>query len=65
MVVPHQSGGISARRIADKPENSKIIISLEVLLQLFLKYAYTLDILIHHFDHIAIFDGTLPIFQNF
>ena len=22
------------------------------------------DVLIHHFDHIAFFDGTLPIFKN-
>ena len=60
----HDQGG-SARRIADKLENTKIIISLKVLLQLFLKYAYTLDVSIHHFDHKAFVDGTLPIFQNF
>ena len=63
------SGGISA---ADRRQTGKhkIIIALlqtflQVLLQLFLKYAYTLDVSIHHFDHIAFFDGTLLIFQNF
>ena len=57
--------GGSARRIADKLENTKIIISLKVLLQLILKYAYTLDVLIHQFDHAEFFDSTLPIFHNF
>ena len=51
--------------IADKLENTKIVISLKVLLQLFLKYAFTLEGSIHHFDHTEFFDGTLPIFQNF
>ena len=30
-----------------------------------LKDAYTPDVLIHQFDHIDFFDGTLLIFQNF
>ena len=30
-----------------------------------LKYAYTLDVLIHQFVHIEFSDGTLPIFLNF
>ena len=63
VAAPLQGG--SARRIADKLENTKITNSVKVLLQLILKYAYMLDILIHQFDHIEFFDGTLPIFQNF
>ena len=61
----YRGGGGSARQIADKLENTKITISLKVLLQLILKYAYTLDILILQFVYITFFDGTLPIFQNF
>ena len=38
---------------------------LEVLSQLFLKYAYTLDILIHQFVHIEFSVDTLPILLNF
>ena len=57
--------GGSARRIADKLENTKITISLIILLQLFLKYAYMLAILIHEFGHKEFYDDTLPIFQNF
>ena len=57
--------GGSAWQIADKLENTKITISLKVLLQLILKYAYTIDILIHQFDHIEFFYGTLSVFQNF
>ena len=60
-----QFQGKSAWQIADKLENTKITISLKVLLQLILKYAYTLDILNHQFDHIEFFDSTLPIFQNY
>ena len=55
----------SARRFADKLEKHKMAISLKVLLQTVLKYAYKVDILIHQFDHIEFFEGTLPIFQNF
>ena len=36
-----------------------------VLSQLFLKYAYTLDILIHQSVHMKFSDGTLPILLNF
>ena len=39
-------------------------ISLKVLLQLFLKYAEMLDILIDQFDHTEFFNDTLAIFQN-
>ena len=57
-------GGIS---VADRRQtgNTKITISLKVLLQPILKYAYTLDVLIHQFDHTEYFDSTLLIFQNF
>ena len=34
-------------------------------LQLILKYAYTLDVLIHHIVYMTYFDYTLPILQNF
>ena len=40
-------------------------ISLKVLLQLFLKYAYTLDILIHQFVRIEFSVDALPILLNF
>ena len=55
--------GESAWQIVDKLENTKITISLKV--QLILKYAYMLDVLIYQFDHTEFFDSTLPIFQNF
>ena len=45
-------------------KNTKITISLKVLLQLFLKYAYMLDIFICQFDSVEFSDGSLPIFQN-
>ena len=40
-------------------------IPLKVLLQLFLKYVYKLDILIHQFYRIEFSDDILQIFQNF
>ena len=40
-------------------------ISLPLLSQLFLKYAYTLDILIYQYVHTILSDGTLPILLNF
>ena len=46
-------------------KNTKFRISLPLLSQLFLKYAYMLDALIYQFDHMEFFDGTLPIFLNF
>ena len=46
-------------------KHKKMTFFLKVLLQLFLKYAYMLDVLIHQFNCIEYFDGTLPIFQNF
>ena len=46
-------------------KNTKIWISLPLLSQLFLKYAYTLDVLIHQYVHKKISDGTLPILLNF
>ena len=54
----------STRGIADKVGNTKITISLKVLLQLYLKYAYTLDIMIHQFDNIEFFDDTLADFPK-
>ena len=42
---PSEPSGGSARRIEDKVENTYITISPKILLQLFLKYAYT-----RHFD---------------
>ena len=70
-VVKLYQGG-SARRIAcnlmnlnQVYENHKIRISLTVLSQLVLKYAYALDILIHQFVHMEFSDGTLPILLNF
>ena len=46
-------------------KNTKRRISLHVLSQLVLKYAYMLDILIHQFVHVKFFDGTLSIPLNF
>ena len=40
-------------------------ISLKVLSQFFLKYAYMLDILIHEFVHIEFSVDALPILLNF
>ena len=40
-------------------------IFLNVLSQLFLKYAYTLDVLIHQFVHMEFSDSTLLILLNF
>ena len=40
-------------------------ISLKVLSQLFLKYAYMLDILIHQFVHIEFVVNYFPILLNF
>ena len=57
--------GGSARRIAGKLEKQKMIISYPLLLQLFLKYAYTVDVFIHEFTHMEFSDGTLPILRNF
>ena len=57
----NQCGGLQVNR-----KNTKMRTSLHVLSQLVLKYAYTLDVLIHQFVHIMEFsDGTLPIFLNF
>ena len=42
-----------------------MIISLLLLSQLFLKYAYMVNILIHQFTHMKISNGTLPILLNF
>ena len=39
-------------------------ISLHVLSQLVLKYAYRLDVLIHQFVYMEFSDGTLPILKN-
>ena len=46
-------------------KNTKMIISLPLLSQLFLKYAYTVEILIHQFTCMKVFSGTLPILLNF
>ena len=46
-------------------KNTKIWISLQLLSPLFLKYAYTIDILIHQYVHTKFSDGTLPIPLNF
>ena len=46
-------------------KNTKIWISLPLLSQLFLKYAYTLDVLIHQYVHTKFSDDTLPILLNF
>ena len=46
-------------------EKRKMRISLQLLSQLFLKYTYTVDILIHQFTHMEFSDGTLPILLNF
>ena len=40
-------------------------ISLPVLSELFLKYAYMLDVLIHQFVHLEFSVDTLPIHLNF
>ena len=40
-------------------------ISIPVLVQLFLEYVYTLDVLIHQFIHMEFSDATLPILLNF
>ena len=42
-----------------------MIISLPLLSQLFLKYAYTVDILIHQFTHMEFSNGTLLILLHF
>ena len=46
-------------------KNTKISISLFVLSQLFLKYAYTLDALIYQFVHMEFSDSTLLVLLNF
>ena len=46
-------------------KNTKMRISLHVLSQLLLKYAYTLDILMNQFVHMEFSDSTLPIFLTF
>ena len=46
-------------------KNTEMRISLTVLSQLVLTYAYALDILIHQFVHMKFFDGTLLIILNF
>ena len=46
-------------------KNTKTRISLPLLSQLFLKYAYTVDVFIHQYVHKNISDGTLPILLNF
>ena len=39
--------------------------SPSIPVHLILKYAYTLDVLIHHIVHMTYFDYTLSILQNF
>ena len=46
-------------------KNRKMIISLPLRSQPFLKYANMVDILIHQFTCIEFSDGTLPILLNF
>ena len=46
-------------------KNRKMRISLPLLSQLFLKYAYTVDVLIHQFTHIEFSNETLWILLNF
>ena len=46
-------------------KNRKIRISLPLSSQLFLKYTYTVDVLIHQFTHMEFSNGTLPILLNF
>ena len=41
-----------------------MLFSLSIPPQLILKYAYTLDVLIHHIAHMSHIDYTLPIVQN-
>ena len=43
----------------------KMNISLPLLSHLFLKYAYTVDVLIHQFTHMEFSNSTLPILLNF
>ena len=42
-----------------------MIISLPLLSQLFLKYAYTVNVLIHQFTHMEFANSTLPILLSF
>ena len=52
--------------MADYMQTDKVNSSLEKRnLQLILKYAYMLDVLIYHNVHLTYFDYTLPILQNF
>ena len=46
-------------------KNRKIRISLPLLSQLFLKYAYMVDVLIHQFTHMEFSNSTFPILLNF
>ena len=54
---------MNLNHVSEKQKNERI--SLPLLSQLFLKYAYTVDILIHQFSHMEFSNGTLPILQNF
>ena len=55
------SRGISA---ADRTKTQKFEFLFPQLLQLFLKYACTLDVFIHQYVHTKFSDGTLPILLN-
>ena len=46
-------------------KNTKTRVSLQQLSQLFLKYAYMVDILIHQFTHMEFSNGTWLILRNF
>ena len=58
----HHNQGDQACRIAGKLKKHKNENFSSVLSQLVLKYAYTLEVLIHQFVHMEFSDGTLQIF---
>ena len=75
MIILCIGGGGAAQQIACKlmnlikvsssSKNGTFAFFHSVPSQLILKYAYTLDVLIHHIVHMTQFDYTLPILQNF
>ena len=56
---------ISLVQVDSSSKEKFIPFSYIVPLQLILKYAYTLDVLIHYIVHMECFDDTLPILENF
>ena len=61
----YTSGGDQRRGQQVNWKIRKMIISLPLLSQLFLKYAYVFDVLIHQFTHMEFSNGTLLILLNF